>query len=592
MEKKIVKPPFNLIINTYSRQTGGVLLIVGCVILAVLFFPKILPNNWPWPRHTAYSTNTISQTMSGNYLAADYAFKQHNFNDASKLFIESLLKAPDNVQILNNTYLVLLLSGQVEDALTLILRYNSENNALIASNTLLALKEIHEGNYDKASDILTTISPDNTAVDSIITPFLLSWCDVGKNNYTEALDRLRNMPVNDNNRSFVAYQIALIYDIAKQNEEAEKNFSLALENAEHSYRFIKASGNFYERVGQKEKAATLYNNYMVDTPSSNVFKKDLERINKQEYAPPPRIINNAAQGISHIFLEVASGFYKEGLFTEAQIYLQMVLYLEPSSAQAHFLLANHYENNHDYNQAITHYQQINKMSDFYWQSQVNIALNLIKNNELQAAKKHLLSLSKQHPSDYEVLLILADILRTEGKPQEAINLYTQILSNTIKIPSHYWYAYYMRAISYDQIQMPDKAEADLLQAIALNPEQGEVLNYLGYSWVNAGKNIAKAKKMIEKALEQDPDNPQFIDSMGWAFFADKQYIEAIKYLESALEFLPTDPTINDHLGDVYLEAGRTHEAIFQWKRALRFSPAEPEVEKIKAKIDNQSTATR
>lgn len=573
----------------YSKQIGGTLVILGIIAAAALFGPDILPDNVLWRGKGA--SVKVSSSMSGNYLAAEYAFKHRDFKDASLLFIESLHKAPGNVKILENAYLMLLLSGQVDKALELV-QHSPGTHPPVISNTLLALKAFREGNYSKARTILQTMPRDKAAIDAVITPFLVSWCDAGERKYTEALSRLRNLLESNGNRAFVAYQMALIDDIAGLNEEAGKNFSLALKGAENSYRFIKAAGNFYERTGQREKAARLYKDYTEDNISSGIFKKEIERVSRKEPIIPARVVSNAAEGISQILLEVASGFYKEHLYTEAQIYLQMVLYLDPSSSQAHFLLANYYESNQDFNEAISHYQEIEKNSDFYWQSQVNIALGLFKLGDLQAARKHLLSLSKLRPSDYEVLLILADILRSESQLQEAITIYNQILSTAVKPPPHYWYAFYMRAISYDQAQMQSKAEADLLQALALNPDQEEVLNYLGYNWINAGKNIPKAKKMIAKALENQPDNPQFIDSMGWALFAEKDYAKAISYLEVALELLPNDPTINDHLGDAYYKEGRVMEAIFQWQRALGFSPQAKDAEKIKAKLDNPKTALR
>ncbi len=582
-EGKITHTSFKHAPLTYSQQAGRILVILGAIALIVTILSCIL-SHIPWGKSEA--SLTISDSMAGNYLAAEYAFKHQNFNDASQLFIAGLKQAPHNSKILENAYLMLLLSGQVDEALALIKHHNTSNSTPIMSTILHALHAFKEGNYSQARHILETDTSDKSTVNTIITPFLLSWCDVGERRYSAALERLRHVPGGSGNHAFIAYQMALIYDIAGQEDDAAKQFSIALKDAENSYRFIKAAGNFYERTQQHNKAALLYQNYLADNPSSTVFKKDLERINKHLPVMPDRIIDNASEGISQILLEVASGFYKERLFVEAQIYLQMVLYLDPNSPQAHFLLANYYENTDDFNEAIFHYQHIRRNSDFYWQSQVNIALNLFKMGKLESAKEHLLSLSKLRPSDYEVLLILADILRSESRLQEAINLYNQILSGMTNTPPYYWYAYYMRAVTYDQAQMPDKAEADLLEALKLNPNQEEVLNYLGYSWVNTGKNITKAKAIIQRALAQQPENPQFIDSMGWALFAEGNYDEAIRYLENALELLPTDPIINDHLGDAYFKAGRHLEAKFQWQRALRFSPEADEEANIKAKLIN------
>ena len=97
----------------------------------------------------------------------------------------------------------------------------------------------------------------------------------------------------------------------------------------------------------------------------------------------------------------------------------------------------------------------------------------------------------------------------------------------------------------------DKAEADLKKALELFPDQPQVLNYLGYSWIDQGVNLEEGMRMIRRAVEQRPEDGYIIDSLGWAHYRLGQYDEAVKHLERAVELKPEDPTINDHLGDVY-----------------------------------------
>ena len=121
-------------------------------------------------------------------------------------------------------------------------------------------------------------------------------------------------------------------------------------------------------------------------------------------------------------------------------------------------------------------------------------------------------------------------------------------------------------------------------ALKFVPDNPQVLNYLGYSWIDQGININQALDMIVKAAEQRPDDGYIVDSLGWAFYQIGQYEDAVINLEKAVE-LESDPIIIDHLGDALYYSGRKLEAVFQWKRALEFDPPEEIINSIKNKIE-------
>ena len=91
--------------------------------------------------------------------------------------------------------------------------------------------------------------------------------------------------------------------------------------------------------------------------------------------------------------------------------------------------------------------------------------------------------------------------------------------------------------------------------------------------------------MIEKAVEQRPDDGYITDSLGWILYRLGKYDEAVGPMERAVELQPIDPIINDHLGDVLWKVGRKLEAEFQWRRALSFEPEEEDAERIRRKLD-------
>ncbi|MFN3294318.1 MAG: tetratricopeptide repeat protein, partial [Gemmobacter sp.] len=110
-------------------------------------------------------------------------------------------------------------------------------------------------------------------------------------------------------------------------------------------------------------------------------------------------------------------------------------------------------------------------------------------------------------------------------------------------------------------------------------------NYLGYSLLDMNRNIDEALGMIERAVEQRPEDGYIIDSLAWGYFLTGRYDEAVVQMERASLLMPVDPIVTDHLGDVYWAVGRKREAEFQWHRALSFAPEEKDAKRIRRKLE-------
>jgi Flp pilus assembly protein TadD len=152
-------------------------------------------------------------------------------------------------------------------------------------------------------------------------------------------------------------------------------------------------------------------------------------------------------------------------------------------------------------------------------------------------------------------------------------------------PAH-WVLYYTRGISNERAGDWTAAERDFREALALQPDQPLVLNYLGYSMVEEGANLDEALGMIEKAVAARPDDGYITDSLGWVLYRLDRNDEAVPHMLRAVELTPDDPVINDHLGDVLWVAGRKREAEFQWRRALSFGPApDLDMDRVREKLD-------
>ena len=141
-----------------------------------------------------------------------------------------------------------------------------------------------------------------------------------------------------------------------------------------------------------------------------------------------------------------------------------------------------------------------------------------------------------------------------------------------------------RGTSYERLGDWNKAEKDLTKSLKILPDQPHVLNYLAYSWIEQKVNIEKALEMLIRATKLKENDGYIIDSLGWAYFATKNYINEEKYLRRAVELMPMDPVINDHYADALWMLKKNIQARYFWKHVLSLDDAD---QKLKDSVDEK-----
>ncbi|MCC6537905.1 MAG: tetratricopeptide repeat protein [Bryobacterales bacterium] len=213
-------------------------------------------------------------------------------------------------------------------------------------------------------------------------------------------------------------------------------------------------------------------------------------------------------------------------------------------------------------------------------ARANLLADTGKFDQATAELKKLLD-GKNDRDTYMQLVQVHEKAKNYGEMSKAIDA-AEGLSTT---PDEKEMVHFMRGAMLEKTKKFDQAEAEFRKLLALNPTSTSALNYLGYMMADRGVRVSEALEMIKKALEQDPNNGAYLDSLGWAYFKLGKLTEAEQSLRRAQERTPKDPTIHDHLGDVLAKQGNLKGAITEWEASVRLHQQAPPFEQ-----DPQETA--
>jgi tetratricopeptide (TPR) repeat protein len=200
------------------------------------------------------------------------------------------------------------------------------------------------------------------------------------------------------------------------------------------------------------------------------------------------------------------------------------------------------------------------------------------------------------PDDRDVEESLAQIYIRIKRFKEAAEQLDKAEARETK-PDEKWYLPFLRGTLYDRQKMYDQAEVEFRKALATfsadDVRKAQVLNYLGYMLADQGEKLPEALTMIRQAVDLDPQNGAYLDSLGWAYFKSGQYPQAEENLRKAIARMNTDPTVHDHLGEVYEKTGKLKMAVAAWERSMtEYAHSLPidadpaDVQKVQHKLEN------
>ena len=519
----------------------------------------------------------------GSYLAGRFARSERDTAAAAEFYEDALADDPENPALLQRTFLAMLAEGRMERAIDLAGRRMEDEPRAVISEMVLAIEDIREGRLESARERLQ--QEGQGGFGSLLRPLAIGWLEAGLGKPDEAVKALSEVEDRNAFSAFRNFHLALISDFVGREEAAEKAYRESSgSGANAPTRALAAYASFLSRTGRAEEAAAALDEQLDRQPENSVLLHARRELAAGRTLPP--LVANPSEGVAEAFLGAAGALAQDRTADAARVYAQLALHLRPNFDAAQMLLGELLANDERWDAAIEAYRDVPAKSPYSWDARIQIANALNKQEKPEEAAALLRAMSEERPSDASALVSLADLLRGRERYRMAAEAYERALERVGDLQERHWPLLYARGIALERSKEWERAESDFLNALKLKPDQPLVLNYLGYSWVEQGKNLERAREMIEKAVAQRPNDGYIIDSLGWVLFRMGDYEGAVRQLERAVELRPEDPTINEHLGDAYWRVGRRLEARFQWRHALALGPDTERTGQIAQKIDN------
>ncbi|HLI12925.1 MAG TPA: tetratricopeptide repeat protein [Alphaproteobacteria bacterium] len=507
-------------------------------------------------------------SAAGFFLAAREAEMSGDRALAAKFMAEALKLDPTNPDLLRGTFELALAEGHIEEADHLARAIVATRPEDQLPNYLLAVEEVRDGRPKAAIARMQRLPKVELAV--VTAPMIEAWALAGEGKTNEALGALDALASLRGFSVLRDFHAAMIEDLAGRTAEAETDYKKALAaEASPSYRVVEALANFYARHGRNKEAVALFERYKDSVPDTVRVEQTIKELRSGKPAPHLR---NAKDGLAEALFDLGSALRQGSDDGISLQFVQLSLVVEPGFDLSRLTLADILSSEQRDGDALAIYRSIPPSSPLYYSARLRVAEALHNMGKLDEAVKELEVLAARWPSRPEALATEGDFLRAADRFADAAKAYDRAIARLNPVKPADWSLFYARGVALERAGDWPPAEKDFLESLKLSPDQPSVLNYLGYSWVDRGIHLDKAKGLIERAVQLRPNDGYIVDSLGWVLYREGQYQSAVTNLERAVELRPDDPVINDHLGDAYWRVGRENEARYQWRRALSLKP--------------------
>ena len=539
-------------------------------ILVLLIIFSINPSYSKIENNTDFKVKNLS-----SYFSALVSFENQQNQESLKFFFSSRPLIHFHEPYLRRYLNSLVQDGKIKKAANELKAISNEKSKdFFEAYLLLYLDSIKRQDYNKGEEYLKKLEAfkETGAFERVIVISLRDFFYMYKNK------KIKNTNKDLGDLGFINFVFQNCY---LRNVNTEEYFLNLFNKTEMDYsRYIYFYINYLISEKKYKEAKDI-------TDSSDVINSSLLILQTKSWIDMKKFkkINsifsceNKSDILAEFFYLISSLYSSEENYIKSNFYLKISSFLNPKFKFNSTLLVENFYINEKYTQAKIALENFNRDDGIYYWYKIKKNSQIIFKEEGQEESSSYLEKNFKYiknPS-VKVLFDMGNLSKSFKKYDEAIKYYNKILPKLNNDTLTYADVLYRRGGGFERLGNYEKSDKDLLKSLEIDPDDAYVLNYLAYSWLERKYKIDKAMQMLEKAYQQEPEDPYIIDSIGWAHYLTGNYIKAEQLLKKAIQIMPYDPIVNDHYGDILWKLDRKIEAVYYWNSVLNLEDAEDEI---------------
>jgi tetratricopeptide (TPR) repeat protein len=538
------------------------------------------------PAVAAETANGESSDLSCAYfyfLWGAHAESNKKYSEAQEAYEKALICDPEADYVLKKLPILLIKMEKLLAAAQWLREAIKKNPNDIDNQLLLARLDVNSGDFNEAIQIyekILELAPDNSTV-----RLRLGYLYSQQGRYKEGKETIKVLLIKDPSSYFALLYLARLAIQSADFDTAAVLYEKILPqhwSPELVYEMIELYGmrEQYKRVEQLY--ASILNNDPENEQAAlgrvhSLLLLDREKEALEELARI-RSFSNKPTNIDLISSRI---FISTRNFDKANVLLEKILAKEDSPAARYMLAVIRYEAN-KLEAALAHLRRITHDDEEFENSitlQTKILTELQRTPEAIALVKKLIdNPDRRQPLYYSLLASI-------HTNQKQIDAGHEVLKKGIELYPDNVQLFFEYGLLLEKEGKQNEAIATMEKVLELQPAHVEALNYLGYTWAENNVHLDKALEFINKAIALKPDNGFILDSLGWVYFRMGELEKAKTALERAIVLEPEDPYILEHMGDIYQAGGQKDKARDSWYKARELSKDQEMKEKIEKKID-------
>lgn len=505
-----------------------------------------------------------TRSLAGAYLAAEHARAEGDLTLASTYLDRAIGFNRTDAVLAHRAFLMALSTGRIDRAVDLAERVRQVDPNGQLSLMVVAVDAVRDGDPAAALDYVDSM--EESGIGQYVVPLMRAWISAIDGDRAAAETALSAFDDTPELGPLADYHRGLIAAVFGDIEAAAEILAPVVESGA-SLRETRTVGWILEAAGNIDGARTLYTDILDRAPDLPTAIDALARLEAGESGPAP--VPDAVAGLAEALFHLSSLFGGREADEIALFYARLAEALQPDAGHIRYQIGSLLTDMDLSGEAISVLEGIAPDTADGWSARY-LATRLHAQREAldtaQALAEELIAL---RPGIGGGGILLGDVLRYRGDYEGAVEAYRRAAEMSDTPLEDRWLYVFKLAMALERVDRFEEAEPLFRQAIALEPNNATLLNYLGYSLIDRGEKLEEAEAMIREAVALQPQSGHIVDSLGWAHFRLGRYDEAVLELERAVSLEPADPVILDHLGDAYWVVGREREARYRWRDALR-----------------------